>query len=566
MKLTIGKKLGAGFIVILLLLLSMGAISTTKLIAMGDKAKEIEAVHLHSVQLLGQIKASIVNIERLTLRYVLERDTTERSALETQINNSIEALRSEKSQYAQLIKTDADKAAFTALEQSGEQMKTYTSALLQSVKSGDAAAVEKTANEMKTPFNEAIRIVDQLTDSSRAASDQALSESLQLYETGRETVDTISILALILAALLSWIMTRMMTKPIVRMSSAAKKIAAGDLTSEDIHVGSTDELGELAEAFNQMNANLRTLIRKVGSGAEQVAASAEELTATTEQIRTASEQIAAAVEKVAHGSGQQALSIHESNASFQEMASGMKQIAVHVESVNSAVIHASAIASEGNATVQSTVDQMNSIHTTVAGLARSVHSLRERSANIGQIVEVITGIARQTNLLSLNAAIEAARVGDSGSGFAVVAKEVRKLAEQSAQSAEQIAELIGAIQEETRQVAALMETGTHEVSEGIEAVHLAGESFRQIQKSVNEVAVQIQEVSAATEQITASTEQVAYSFSLIADITEQTTEGTDRVKASVDAQVASMLEISVFSAALSQMSEDLQNLIMKFKV
>ncbi|BCJ86548.1 hypothetical protein skT53_15330 [Effusibacillus dendaii] len=221
---------------------------------------------------------------------------------------------------------------------------------------------------------------------------------------------------------------------------------------------------------------------------------------------------------------------------------------------------------EGNQAIRTAISQMNSIQNTVSGLAKVITGLGERSQEIGQIVEAITSIASQTNLLALNAAIEAARAGEHGRGFAVVADEVRKLAEQSSISAQQISELIATIQEETNKAVESMERGTKEVSEGITAVNLAGESFEQIGHSITDVSSQMQEVSAASKQMSTNSQQVIKSIDTISEITESTAAGAQNVSAASEEQLATMEEITASANALAQMAEELQKIVMKFKV
>lgn len=563
---TIFKKMSAGFLVILLLLVAMGGTSVSHLTATGEKAREIKDVYFPSVQYMGQIKTALTNIERLALRYVLAQSESERTELEAQINTNVQEIQSDQQAYQAYIDTPQEQSMYDTLLSAEQKMGEAMSAMTQAAKANDYKTVEAKASELKAPFQTAMDVVEKQIVTNTTEANAALTDSIMIYESGKKTDDLLTITGLIAAALLAWFMTRMITKPVSRLKAAALRISSGDLTSEDLNFRRRDELGQLADSFNRMAANLRSVLAIAGHSAEQAAASAQELAANTEHIRIATGQIAAAMDQVAEGSEKQSRCIGESNLSFQEMANGMRHIAAHVEGVNESITHTSALAETGNQTVQSTVDQMNAIQEKVTGLAHSVKGLGERSKSIGQIVEVITTIAKNTNLLSLNAAIEAARVGESGSGFAVVAHEIRKLAEQSAKSAEEIASLIRSIQTETQEAVELMEAGSQEVSQGIKAVHLAGDSFRQIRSSVLGVADQIQEVSAATQQVSAGTEQVAHSFTIIAEIAEQATQSEEEVAASVQEQLAAMNEIASFSSKLAETSAALQETIRQFKV
>lgn len=312
--------------------------------------------------------------------------------------------------------------------------------------------------------------------------------------------------------------------------------------------------------------NIRYLIDQVDAGARRAASSAEGLTVNSEEAGMATEHIAFTIEKVAAGSKKQVGSVGKSLEAMNVMSANVQQIAVIAEHVSNTSHVASEKAAEGNSAVQTAVSQIVSISRTVDELAITVKALGERTNEIGKITEVITDIAEQTNVLALNAAIEAARAGNHGSGFAVVAGEVRRLAEQSAHSAQEIAQVITKIQDETSNVVQIMGDATKEVAEGIGVVHTAGESFKEIRRSVNDVANQINEVTTAVRQMSSGTEQVAQSIILIAQVAEETASGSQYVLTSTEEQLASMNEIAISANTLSVMSEQLRMLIGKFNV
>lgn len=356
------------------------------------------------------------------------------------------------------------------------------------------------------------------------------------------------------------------SKPIVAIAQNVNRVAEGDLTVEKIQVKSNDEVGQLAQDVNVMVANLRTLIQQVGNSSDHVAATSEQLSASAQQTSQATEQIATVIQDVAQGTESQIRTFEENSRTASAMSASLQQISANTEQLYTNVTNSSSTVNEGNAAIQTTIQQMNSINATVSGLSDSIRSLGERSREIGQIVEVITGIAEQTNLLALNAAIEAARAGEHGKGFAVVADEVRKLAEQSANSTQQIVELIATIQAETGSAITSMQTTTAEVAAGIDVVNQAGRSFQEIDQSIKEVVLQIQEVSQATSHLSKGTEQFVRSMESVFEMASTTSDATQNISAAAEEQLASMEEISSSANALSQMAEELQNLVQKFKV
>ncbi|WP_268807917.1 methyl-accepting chemotaxis protein [Lysinibacillus parviboronicapiens] len=353
--------------------------------------------------------------------------------------------------------------------------------------------------------------------------------------------------------------------PIEKLKIAVQRAEAGEFNFS-VAYGSKDELGVLTSTFSHMIAQLRDLIGQVKQSSEQMAAFSVELSASAEQTSEASEHIASVTVEVANGSDDQVRTIEETLDVVNHMVQDVQTIARNSTNVSGAATQAKQLSVDGNDIIQNAVLQMNSIQTSIGSLSDVISGLGERSAEIGDIVEVITSIATQTNLLALNAAIEAARAGEHGKGFAVVSEEVRKLAEESSASALRISELIIRIQGETNKAVDSMQFTTNEVKTGINNVNSAGESFEKIQHAINEVSVQIHEVSTSVEQMVAGADQMSKSMEQINGIAQSSAEGTQNISAATEEQLASMQEISASTSALSKMAEDLQEKTNMFKV
>ncbi|WP_338449918.1 methyl-accepting chemotaxis protein [Niallia oryzisoli] len=375
------------------------------------------------------------------------------------------------------------------------------------------------------------------------------------------------LLSIICGIFISSLIIRSINRPIRIMNARLKEIAEGeaDLTQE-IMIKSRDELGEMASSFNQMIGNLRELIRQVSMNAEQVAAASEQLSASSEETTKATELIAATVQEVAVGTDRQVQSLNETDQTIYDLTSLVTQIAVNSDIVSKTSVQASEKAADGNQSVTNIICHMDDINETVNHLSQKVKTLGERSGQINEIIGVITGIADQTNLLALNAAIEAARAGEHGRGFAVVADEVRKLAEQSSESARQISSLISVIKKDTDNTVESMDDTTIKVSDGIQLIREAGNSFKQIEEAVQEVTSQIQEVTAAVHQLSAGADDMVSSMTVVAKVSEEIADGTQNMSASTEEQVAAMEEIAASSSSLTRMAEELHDLIKKFKI
>lgn len=353
--------------------------------------------------------------------------------------------------------------------------------------------------------------------------------------------------------------------PIEKLKYAVQRAEAGELNFS-VDYDSKDELGVLTSTFSHMIAQLRDLIGQVQQSSEQMAAFSVELSASAEQTSEASEHIASVTLEVASGSDDQVRTIIETSDGVDHMVENVRTIAKNSTNVSEAATQAKQLSVDGDDIIQTAVLQMNSIQTSIGSLSDVISGLGERSAEIGDIVEVITSIAAQTNLLALNAAIEAARAGEHGKGFAVVSEEVRKLAEESSESALRISELIIRIQGETKKAVDSMQFTTNEVRTGINNVNSAGESFEKILHAINEVSVQIHEVSSSVEQMVAGAGQMSKSMEQMNGIAQSTAEGTQNISAATEEQLASMQEITASTSALSKMAEDLQEKTNMFKV
>lgn len=561
---TIGKKLISSFLIIAFLLAITGGISSYYLLQIDSTYSDL--LDRRAVILANVLKIQVeVSKENNSIRgYMLTKDTEFLDFLKTNRAN-ITKLLSETNKIARI---QAFKERLHELETINEKYMLESEQLVQMIQSNlpSDQVTEYFISKVYPLGKQLDPIVDELSEEQLISMQEESDQSSIVVRTAINNVAVLSIIAFILAVIIGYICSRMISKPVVSIAKAAERMASGDLTAEDVEVKTNDEIGILATSFNQMKGNLRDLVRQISISSEHVASSSEELTASADQSSQAAETITLTIQGVSANAEMQSRSVEESVQAINQMSSGVQQIASSAQTTSSLTIETAQKALEGNQSIQLTVKQMDSIQHTMNHLADAVTEMEGKSNEIEHIVEVISEIASQTNLLSLNAAIEAARAGEQGLGFAVVASEVRKLAEQSSHSAGQIADLVTSIKDHTYKVVESTQSGVKEVRDGMQVVHTAGELFEQINRNIDEVSIQIQEISAASQQISASTEQVVDSIEFISDGSKTVAAESQNLAASTEEQLASMEEITSSASSLSTMAEELSNLVGKFKI
>ena len=325
-------------------------------------------------------------------------------------------------------------------------------------------------------------------------------------------------------------------KSVTEFLTIVSQIARGDLTLRG--KVTNDALGNVVDSVNYMLDNFGRVIERVRNAAVDVSSSANEILISSEEM--------------AGGASQQDQEITNTSSAVEELTVSMKQVSNNAEASAEAARRALDAAEQGNRSVRDTLDGMQRIRSSVQATAKKIKSLGDRSLEISEIVNVINDITEQTNLLALNAAIEAARAGEAGRGFAVVADEVRKLAEHSRTATKDIAALIKAIQAETNEAVVVMEEGTKEVEVGARLADQAGKALEAISSVVRQSAELVQEISLASKQQVRGTEGVANAMQIISSITRQTSQGTRQTARTVEQMV--------------KLSEQLNEALSQFKI
>ena len=391
----------------------------------------------------------------------------------------------------------------------------------------------------------------------------------ELFAPVHTTLTIMVIISLTLLVLISagiWITVNKIMQPLGIMMGEMHQLSQGDFRDRSLNVDSNDELGLLARAVQEMRAGVSKVIKSVSSSAENLTSSTEELNATTEQSALAANQVADSIGKVAASTNQQLDAVNAMSNAIEHLSQAIQTMAKDAESATSKSVDASNIALESGETLEKAIEQIKSIEKSSNKTKDAVTALGENSQKIGNIVDTISGIAEQTNLLALNAAIEAARAGEQGRGFAVVADEVRKLAESSHEAAQQISDLIKVTQEDTAKAVKDMEDGVKVVQVGTKNINSMGDAFRRIIDIVGDVSDQMQDIADATKQMARNGEEIVDHIRTINETSKSSAEEAETVSAATEEQTASVHEIANESNNLARMANELQQEVKKFKV
>lgn len=350
-----------------------------------------------------------------------------------------------------------------------------------------------------------------------------------------------------------------------KVNNIALSISEGDLT-QNIKIDSSDELGQMGNHLNKMSLNLKKTVIDLSQSSSEITNTSKELAISSEQTELAAEQISLNVQNIAMGAEKQNIIINDVIKSVSTIFESMEIVFQKVQAIAASSEQTYNKAQYGNTVVSKVTEQMKNIHNRVYMVSEIVDILNQKSSSIGQIVSTITNISQQTNLLALNAAIEAARAGEQGKGFAVVSGEVRKLAEQSGEAANQVDRLIQEIQGEIENIVNAMQHGMIAVDDGIKIVGSAGETFCNISDAVGNISGQIQDVSDVTQRISESSKDTVQSIEDVAEISGRFACDAQTVAASSEEQAALMEEVSKIVKGLSDMSIKLDEIVLSFKV
>ena len=407
---------------------------------------------------------------------------------------------------------------------------------------------------------------EKLATSNTEKINQAGIDVVSLSSSNKLSGVIVSII-LTIAGIVIAIMTAMIiSKPIKIVSSRIEQLADGNLNNEPLEVNRVDEIGALMTSANEMNEKLRTTLQSIFTVSETVAASSEELAQSSNEVKTGSEQIAMTMQDLATGAETQASSSSDLVETMASFTHRMQETTNEGLELKDHSTHVQELTSTGKKLMLNSTEQMDTINRIVLDSVQKVEELNAQSAEISKLVLVIHEISNQTNLLALNAAIEAARAGEHGKGFAVVADEVRKLAEQVQFSVTDISNIVNRIQHETGNVTTSLRTGYEEVKNGSAQINETNKTFDQIAVAVAEMTENIDTISHNLSRVRQNTEGINTSIDHIASISQESAAGVEQTTATIEQTASTMEEVSKSADQLAILAEKLNSELQQFKL
>jgi len=536
--LKIGTKLVFAFMFLLALNIMLGVFMVTELNKITKQSEDVANSQIPGMVAISSLSEAFGSFRRGELLAVLSEKKEDIEKYIKRNQEAVEKINKYRAAYEKLVDTEVEKKSFAEFNTALEPFLAESKKIMElALENKDAEASDLVRGTSSKQFNIALKALQASMEAQVKEATKEAKATVATSSSSRTWIIVALLASIVISLAEAFTIARIMSAPIHDLAEKAKQIAAGNLDIE-IEQQTRDEVGQLSGAFSVMTRNLRDLIGRLSDTSLRLAAASQQLKATSEQISVGTEQVAAQAGTVAVAS--------------EEMAATSSDIANNCHLAADSAQQAASTTEHGFSVVAKTVEGMRRRGEEAKANAQNIASLGERSDQIGMIVATIEDIADQTNLLALNAAIEAARAGEQGRGFAVVADEVRALAERTTRATREIGEMIRAIQSETGSAIVSMEASVKGSEQGVTDASQLEDALRAILEQVNNVSAQVSQIATAAEEQTATTSEITSNITQITEVVQDTSRGAQ--------------ESSVAASSLSEKADELQQLIRQFKL
>jgi methyl-accepting chemotaxis protein len=527
-----------GFAVIGALMLILGIFSLTQMSNIRQSGDVIARDSVPSIRSLDKMIDTSVRLRVLSYRLLVNRDPAVQQKTLDAMTARFQQMGIAQAVYEKLITADEEKSTYNEFLQLLSQYRQFEDRMRGYSRDNKLDELGKMLNtELQQNSDQMNVVLSKLVEINSKQSDDANRQAADQYSSAFNMVVALLIVATVLTLLFAWLLTNSITRPISQALTAAETIAEGNLT-HPVKVDGTDEAGRLLAAMHKMQEKLRDTLQSISGSADQLASAAEELNAVTDEG--------------ARGLARQNDEIEQAATAVNEMTSAVEEVARNAISTSDASKNATSSAGDGRDLVQETVSAIERMSSDVQATADLVGNLAEESRDIGKVLDVIRGLADQTNLLALNAAIEAARAGEAGRGFAVVADEVRALAHRTQQSTSEIERMIGSIQGGTEKAVGSMRNSTERAASTLSIAKGAGLALDTINTAIVEINERNLVIASAAEEQAQVAREVDRNLVNIRDLSAQSSDGASQTSAA--------------SGELTRLAVDLNGLVSRFRL
>ena len=527
-----------GFAFIALLVIVLGVFAVNRMTVIRQASIDMGSTQLPSVGFLGNVTENVLRLRILSFRVLVNRDPAALQEADTRIGVLVDKLKQAQSSYAALPAGDEEAALYKSftltldsyLQAQREMLDLSRQNKIEEMRSLINTRIKEGTDKMGEQLNKLVAI-------NNADAKAASTKAGEHYSEAITGIVAVSVIAAFLTVLLAWLLTRSIVTPLNNAIAAAESIAGGNLR-KPIDVDGKDEPARLLRALSTMQTSLRQTIEQIAGSATQLGSAAEELSAVTEEA--------------SRGLQQQNNEIEQAATAVNEMTAAVEEVARNAVSTSEASNQSTQAAREGRDRVVETVGAIQTMTQDVQKTSAMIEGLAVQGRDIGKVLDVIRAIAEQTNLLALNAAIEAARAGEAGRGFAVVADEVRALAHRTAQSTQEIEKMVAGIQNGTGQAVESMQQSNQRTQSTLEMARAAGVALEQITQSIHLINERNLVIASASEEQAQVSREVDRNLVNIRDLASQSSAGANQTSAA--------------SHELSRLAVDLNAMVARFVI